>query len=64
MLQARTVVFDRAVVNALERDVLQVAIVGAGYDGRSHRYAKAVSVKARRSTAARRRSRRPRFRLW
>lgn len=39
-VRARTAVFDRAVVNALERDVIQVAVIGAGYDGRSLRYAK------------------------
>jgi len=39
-LRARTAFFDRVVVNALERGVAQVVAVGAGYDGRSLRYAK------------------------
>ena len=39
-LRARTSFFDQAVVNALERGVTQVAVIGAGYDGRSLRYAK------------------------
>jgi methyltransferase (TIGR00027 family) len=39
-LQARTSFFDRVVMNGLERDVAQVACIGAGYDGRSLRYAK------------------------
>jgi methyltransferase (TIGR00027 family) len=37
-LQARTAFFDRVVVNALERGVIQVAAIGAGYDARSLRY--------------------------
>jgi methyltransferase (TIGR00027 family) len=37
-LQARTAFFDRVTVNALGRQVTQVVIVGAGYDGRSLRY--------------------------
>ncbi len=39
-LRARTAFFDRVVVNALERDVAQVVAIGAGYDGRSLRYAR------------------------
>src|ERR1035441_6673355 len=39
-LRARTSFFDRVVVNALDRNVAQVVAVGAGYDGRSLRYAK------------------------
>ena len=39
-LRARTAFFDRVVVNGLERDVTQVACIGAGYDGRPLRYAK------------------------
>ena len=39
-LRARTAFFDRLVVNALGRDVRQVVIGGAGYDGRALRYAK------------------------
>jgi methyltransferase (TIGR00027 family) len=39
-LRARTAFFDRVLVGALNRDVTQVACVGAGYDGRSLRYAK------------------------
>jgi len=39
-LRARTAVFDRVLVGALQREVTQVACVGAGYDGRSLRYAK------------------------
>jgi len=38
--QARTTWFDRAVVEALAGAVTQVVAVGAGYDGRSLRYAK------------------------
>ena len=37
-LQARTTFFDRVTVNALGRQVTQVVIVGAGYDGRALRY--------------------------
>lgn len=40
-LVARTAFFDRVVVNAIERGVTQIVNVGAGYDGRSLRYAKA-----------------------
>ena len=39
-LRWRTAFFDRVVVGALARNVLQVATIGAGYDGRSLRYAK------------------------
>jgi methyltransferase (TIGR00027 family) len=39
-LRGRTTFFDRVVVNALDRGVRQVVSVGAGYDGRSLRYAK------------------------
>src|SRR5579872_7279867 len=39
-LRLRTAFFDRVVVNALEREVGQVVLVGAGYDGRALRYAK------------------------
>ncbi len=39
-LRSRTTFFDRVVVNALARNVAQVATIGAGYDGRSLRYAK------------------------
>jgi len=38
--QARTTWFDRAVVDALGEGVDQVVAVGAGYDGRSLRYAR------------------------
>lgn len=39
-LNGRTAFFDRVVVRALERDILQVISVAAGYDGRALRYAK------------------------
>jgi methyltransferase (TIGR00027 family) len=39
-LRGRTTFFDRAVVNALDREVAQVVSVGAGYDGRAWRFAK------------------------
>jgi methyltransferase (TIGR00027 family) len=39
-LAARTGFFDRAVVEAIGRGVQQVVVGGAGYDGRSLRYAK------------------------
>jgi methyltransferase (TIGR00027 family) len=39
-LRGRTSFFDRVIVSALDRDVGQVAVVGAGYDGRALRYAK------------------------
>ncbi len=37
-LQARTAFFDRVTVSALSRQVTQVVVVGAGYDGRCLRY--------------------------
>jgi methyltransferase (TIGR00027 family) len=37
-LQAHTRFFDRVTVNALERDVTQFVVVGAGYDARAFRY--------------------------
>jgi methyltransferase (TIGR00027 family) len=40
-LRARTSFFDRVVVSAIERGVTQLLVVGAGYDGRPLRYAKA-----------------------
>src|ERR1022692_1826232 len=40
-LRARTSFFDRVVLNAIERGVTQLLVVGAGYDGRSLRYARA-----------------------
>jgi methyltransferase (TIGR00027 family) len=40
-LRARTSFFDRVVLNAIERDVTQLLVVGAGYDGRPLRYARA-----------------------
>jgi methyltransferase (TIGR00027 family) len=39
-LRGRTAFFDRAVIDSLGRGVTQVVCVGAGYDGRSLRYAK------------------------
>jgi methyltransferase (TIGR00027 family) len=39
-LQARTAFFDRVVIESLDRGVAQVVCIGAGYDGRSLRYAK------------------------
>src|SRR6266702_7622805 len=39
-LAARTAFFDRAVVDAIDRDVRQVVVGAAGYDGRAFRYAK------------------------
>jgi methyltransferase (TIGR00027 family) len=39
-LRARTAFFDRVVLDAIERDVSQVVMLGAGYDGRALRYAK------------------------
>ena len=39
-LRWRTAFFDRVVLRALERNVLQVATIAAGYDGRSMRYAR------------------------
>ena len=38
-LAARTRFFDRVVVGAIERGVAQLVVIGAGYDGRSLRYA-------------------------
>ena len=40
-LRARTSFFDRVVLGAIERGVPQLLVVGAGYDGRSLRYARA-----------------------
>ena len=40
-LSGRTAFFDRVTVDALERGVRQVVSVGAGYDGRAFRYARA-----------------------
>jgi methyltransferase (TIGR00027 family) len=39
-LRGRTAFFDRVVTGALARGVPQIAVIGAGYDGRSLRYAK------------------------
>jgi methyltransferase (TIGR00027 family) len=39
-LKARTAFFDRVVVNAINRNVTQVVVLGAGYDGRSLRFAR------------------------
>jgi methyltransferase (TIGR00027 family) len=39
-LRFRTAFFDQVVVNGLDRGVSQVAVIGAGYDGRALRYAK------------------------
>lgn len=39
-LRGRTSFFDRVVIRAIERGVTQVVNIGAGYDGRSLRYAK------------------------
>jgi methyltransferase (TIGR00027 family) len=39
-LAARTRFFDRVVVGAIERGVAQLVVIGAGYDGRSLRYAR------------------------
>ena len=39
-LRKRTAFFDRVVVNTLDRGDGQVVVVGAGYDGRSLRYAR------------------------
>ena len=39
-LRFRTAFFDRVVVNGLERGATQVAVIGAGYDGRALRYGK------------------------
>ena len=37
-VRARTVFFDDAVLDAIDRDVKQVVILGAGYDGRALRF--------------------------
>ena len=37
-LQARTAFFDRVTVDALSRQVTQIVVIGAGYDGRALRY--------------------------
>jgi methyltransferase (TIGR00027 family) len=39
-LRARTAFFDRVVIDWLDRGMAQVVCIGAGYDGRSLRYAK------------------------
>jgi methyltransferase (TIGR00027 family) len=39
-LQTRTAFFDHFVVDSIARGVCQLVVVGAGYDGRSLRYAK------------------------
>src|SRR5690348_11267261 len=39
-LRLRTSFFDQVVVDALERGVTQLALIGAGHDGRALRYAK------------------------
>ena len=39
-IRARTAFFDHAVVDAIARDITQVVIGGAGYDGRALRYAR------------------------
>jgi methyltransferase (TIGR00027 family) len=39
-LRGRTAFFDRAVIDSLDGGVTQVVCIGAGYDGRSLRYAK------------------------
>ncbi len=39
-LRGRTAFFDRVVLNGLERGSTQVAVIGAGYDGRALRFAK------------------------
>jgi len=39
-LRGRTAFFDAVVIDSLDRGVSQVACLGAGYDGRSLRYAK------------------------
>jgi O-methyltransferase involved in polyketide biosynthesis len=39
-LRARTAFFDRIVVESIDAGTDQVVVVGAGYDGRSLRYAK------------------------
>ena len=37
-LRARTSFFDRVMVDAIDRGVSQIVLIGAGYDGRSLRY--------------------------
>jgi len=37
-LRGRTAFFDRVVVDAIGRDVSQIVVIGAGYDGRALRY--------------------------
>ena len=37
-LRARTIFFDRVVVDAIDRGVSQIVLLGSGYDGRSLRY--------------------------
>jgi len=39
-LRARTAFFDRTVVDAIDGGTVQLVVVGAGYDGRSLRYAR------------------------
>ena len=39
-LQARTAFFDQVVLRGLDRGAAQMLVIGAGYDGRSLRYAK------------------------
>jgi methyltransferase (TIGR00027 family) len=39
-LRFRTAFFDRFVVDGIERGAIQVAVIGAGYDGRALRYGK------------------------
>jgi methyltransferase (TIGR00027 family) len=39
-LRTRTAFFDHVVVSAIARDVPQIVVAGAGYDGRALRYAK------------------------
>lgn len=39
-IRARTAFFDRVVVNSVDRGITQVAVGGAGYDGRAFRYAR------------------------
>jgi hypothetical protein len=51
-LKARTAFFDRVVINGLGRGVSQIACVGAGYDGRSLRYAKPAGLQQRRVESA------------
>src|SRR5579864_799447 len=39
-LKGRTAFFDRVVVDAIDRGVMQFVTIGAGYDGRALRYHK------------------------